>query len=119
MDATTEKPAVSTNIKGLPEGRTYFTQYGHSQSYPWVELRRTAKTVTLQKVNVQKDPDWTPNIIPGGFAGHCDNQHEQTWLFKDIDEGYQRTIRLTKNGWMGNGEKFRENVAREFYDYNF
>lgn len=120
MDATTtEKPAVSTNIKGLPEGRTYFTQYGATQAYPWVELKRTAKTVTLQKVNVQKDPDWTPEMHVGGFAAHCSNQSEQTWLYAGINESYQRTIRLTKKGWIGDGDTFRENVAREFYDYNF
>lgn len=110
---------LSTNIKNLPEGRTYFTEYGHSQTYPWVEVKRTAKTVTLAKVNVKRDPDFVPDFIPGGFCAHCTNQSEQTWLFDAIDETYTKTIRLTKRGWTDKGVKFRENVAREFYDYNF
>lgn len=110
---------LQTNIKGLPENFTYFTEYGYSQSYPWVEIARTAKTVTLAKVVVKADPEWKPNILPGGFAGHCDNQHAQTWLFDKIDVYHTVTIRATKLGWSRKGVKFRENVAREFYDYNF
>ena len=110
---------TNTNIKNLPEGPTYFTEYGYSQSYPWVEIRRTEKTVTLAKVNVVKDPDWKPEIHPGGFAGHCSNQQSQTWLFDGIDHENTRTIRLTKKGWAFKGTTFREGVAREFYDYNF
>lgn len=110
---------TNTNIKGLPEGRNYFTEIGYSQSYPWVELKRTAKTVTLAKVDVKRDPDWHPHILPGGFAGHCDNQSEQTWLFDKIDEGHKRIVRWTKRGWANGGVRFIEGQAREFYDYNF
>lgn len=110
---------TKTNIKNLPEGNNYFTEWGYSQSYPWVEISRTAKTVTLAKVNVTKDPDWKPSITPGGFCGHCDNQHEQTWLFANINPEYKMTVRQTKRGWAHKGVRFSEGVAREFYDYNF
>jgi hypothetical protein len=110
---------TKTNIKNLPEGHTYFTEWGYSQSYPWVEIKRTAKTVTLAKVEVGPDPEWKPEIIPGGFAGHCTNQHEQTWLFKNIEDRITKTIRLTKRGWSRKDVRFSEGVAREFYDYNF
>lgn len=110
---------TKTNIKNLPEGHNYFTEWGYSQSYPWVEIKRTAKTVTLAKVEVGPDPEWKPEIISGGFAGHCTNQHEQTWLFKKIEGRITKTIRLTKQGWARKGVQFSEGVAREFYDYNF
>lgn len=109
---------TKTNIKNLPEGN-YFTEWGYSQSYPYLEIERTAKTVTIVPVRVEKDPEFTPHILPGGFAGHCTNQHEQTWLFKGIDPRYPRTIRLTKKGWSLKGVRYSEGVAREFYDYNF
>jgi hypothetical protein len=121
--------AAMTNIKGLPslsDGRKYFTESGYSQSYPWVEIRRTAKTVTLMKVNVKRDPEWKPNIHPGGFCGHCDNQSEQTWLYDGVDEGLTKTVRLVKSRyagedymWAHKGTKFTEDRAVEFYDYNF
>jgi len=34
---------MNTNIKNLPADRTYFTEFGYSQQYPWVEVKRTAK----------------------------------------------------------------------------
>ena len=108
---------TATNIKGLPEGK-YWTEYGYSQSYPWVEVKRTAKTVTLAPVKTERDPDWKPEIIPGGFAGHCTNQQEQTWLYDGVSEG-RTVIRLTKNGWKRKNTKFVQDVAKYFYDYNF
>lgn len=108
-----------TNIKNLPEGRNYFTEKGYSQLYPWVEVRRTAHTVTLAKVDVKADPEWKPEILPGGFAGHCTNQHRQTWEFDRIDEGRQVVISMTKRGWARKGAHFIEGQAREFYDWNF
>ena len=107
-----------TNIKNLPEG-IYFTEIGYSQSYPWVEVSRTAKTVTLAKVNVTKDPDWKPKMHPGGFSAHCSNQSDQTWLFDSINEDYTKTIRQTNKGWAHKGVRFSEDRAIEFYDYNF
>jgi len=117
---------TKTNIKGLPEGRRYFTEIGHSQKYPWVEVKHTAKTVTLAKVRVKRDPDWQPEIVPGGFAGHCTNQHDQTWLFDRIDETEIKTIRRVRSRtfceaemWAHKGTRFIEGQAVEFYDYNF
>lgn len=110
---------TDTNIKNLPEGRTYFTEIGYSQQYPWVEVKRTATTVTLAKVLVEADPEFVPEFHYGGFCAHCSNQSEQTWLFVGIDDGYRRTIRKTKNGWSHMGVRFVEGRAREFYDWNF
>lgn len=109
---------VDTNIKGLPEGK-FFTEIGYSQQYPWVMVKRTDKTVTLAKVIVKADPEWKPNILPGGFAGHCDNQYDQTWIFDRIDPTWKKVIRMTKRGWAADGVRFVEDRAREFYDYNF
>ncbi len=107
-----------TNIKGLPEGK-YFTEIGYSQQYPWVEIKRTAHTVTLARVIVQADPDWKPEIVPGGFAGHCTNQDRQTWLYKGVKPTSVRVIRKTKHGWSCRGTRFVEGRAVEFYDWNF
>lgn len=109
---------TDTNIKNLPEG-SYFTEIGYSQSYPWVEIARTATTVTLAKVEVQPDPEWKPEMHAGGFAAHCSNQHAQTWLFGRINREHTCTIRRTKRGWARKGVRFIEGRAREFYDYNF
>lgn len=115
-----------TNIKGLPEGK-YWTEYGYSQSYPWVEVKRTAKTVTLKRIWTKPDPEWKEKAVfhVGGFAAHCANQEEQTWLYDGV--GYETvTIRQVKSRYCGEdtmwgrkGVKFAEDVARYHYDYNF
>jgi hypothetical protein len=111
---------TKTNIKGLPEGK-YWTEYGYSQSYPWIEIARTEKTVTLAKVKTKNDPEWLAKreFIPGGFCGHVPNQSEQTWLFDGINVENVKKIRKTKRGWSHKGVVFREDRAIEFYDYNF
>jgi hypothetical protein len=110
---------TDTNIKNLPEGE-YFTEVGYSQLYPWVATKRTAKTATLAKVVVKKDPDWKPDFIPGGFCAHCTNQSDQTWLFDRIEHTAVTTIRLNNRGqWAHKGVRFIPNRATEFYDYNF
>lgn len=107
-----------TNIKNLPEGK-YFTEVGYSQQYPWTEIARTAKTVTLAKVCVRVDPEWKPEMYAGGFAAHCSNQSEQTWLFLGVNPTQTVTVRQTKRGWASKGVRFIEDRAVEFYDYNF
>jgi hypothetical protein len=108
-----------TNIKSLPEGK-YFTERGYTQAYPWVQIGETAHTRTLARVNTAPDPEWKPEIIPGGFAGHCTNQRQQTWLFDGVDRGYTLTIRKDKRGqWVHKGVSFKEDQATYFYDYNF
>lgn len=108
---------AETNIKNLPEG-SYFTEVGYSQMYPLKEVRRTAQTVTLVRVKAERDPDWKPEMHPGGFVAHCSNQLEQTWLYAGLEE-YEITIYATKLGWSRKGVKFIENRATYFYDYNF
>ena len=111
------------NIKGLPEGRKYFTEYLYSDSHPWVEVKRTAKTITIVPVQVKMDPEWENKMDfhPGGFVGHMANQSEQTWLFDSIDEdGYKVVIRKNnRDQWVHKGRVYGEDVAVEFHDYNF
>lgn len=109
---------TKTNIKGLPEG-IYFTEIGYSQQYPWVQIKRTEKTATLRKVHVLPDPEWKPEISPGGFCGHCHNQHEQTWLYGGVEDR-EVIVRLNKRGqWVRKGVRFVDGRAIDFYDYNF
>ena len=108
---------TDTNIKNLPEGN-YFTEIGYSQQYPWIEVKRTATTVTLARVMVQKDPEWQPEFVTGGFCAHCTNQHAQTWMFLKISDS-QIKVRKTKLGWSYQGVKFIEGRAREFFDWNY
>lgn len=113
---------TQTNIKNLPEGR-YFTEVGYSQMYPWVVVgeSKSGKTVTVARVEVDSDPEWKEKMEwhAGGFAGHCANQGQQTWLYAGVNEKVTKKVRMTKKGWASRGTRFIEGRATEFYDYNF
>jgi len=110
-----------SNVKNAPEG-TYFTEYGYSQCYPWVlvEMSKTGKTAVIRRVRTKRDPEWMPDITPGGFVGHCNNQHKQTWLYDGVEAQTVR-IRRDKHGkWVNRGVRFAEaDGPFYFYDYNF
>jgi hypothetical protein len=114
-----------TNIKGLPEG-DYMTETLYSDTTPWAIVGGTAKTVIVQEVLVKRDPDWQPVIHAGGFAGHCSNQDEQTWLFDRLGKR-TKTLRLKKSRYHGSdklwggadGSEFIANGAVNKHDYNF
>lgn len=109
---------TATNIKNLPEGN-YVTEIGYSQSYPWQVVKETAKTKTIVRVKTKTDPDWKPEMHPGGFAAHCSNQSQQTWLYDGLSQE-TKTIRLNKKGkWVHKGVHFVLDRATYFYDYNF
>lgn len=113
---------TTTNIKNLPKGK-YVTEYGYSDCHAWKVLKRTARTMTIAEVEVELDPEWKEKmkVYAGGFAGHCANQREQTWLFKRVNMENTRTIHLSKkhHQWMLKGTLYKRGFATEFYDYNF
>jgi hypothetical protein len=112
----------TTNIKNLPAEGEYMTEKMYSDTVPFIVVSRTAKTLKLIEVRVERDPDWQPNIFPGGFCGHCTNQCEQTWLYAGLGER-EVTVRLVKYGrkkiWVYKSLRFIANGANRFYDYNF
>jgi len=114
----------NTNIIGLPEGE-YLTETMWSDNRAFKVVAKTAATMTLKKVKVRKNPEWKPEIIPGGFAGHCTNQNEQTWVYDGLESDTIK-VRLVKSKYAGSeklwgrkGSEFIANGAVEFYDYNF
>ena len=65
-----------------------------------------------------------PNILPGGFAGHCTNntEREQVYSFASQPDAEVRRVRLHKNGqWRdSHGNRYLPgNAPRKFHDYNF
>ena len=82
--------------------------------------------MTVQLVEVEPNPEWKPNWIAGGFAGHCTNQSDQTWIYKNLSP-ITTIIRLRKSRYHGSNKlwaskqhgEFVDNGAVEFYDYNF
>ena len=101
----------------------YANQIGWSDIDPYEVVKVISdKTIEVRAMLVEKDPTWKPDIIPGGFAGHCINQHEQKWNIKSDESKKTFRIRLHKNGqWKSKfGSRFMlQDTPVKFYDYNF
>lgn len=92
----------------------YMVRYGYSDidTVGKVVGTKGKATLVIQRVNMVLDPNWKPEFITGGFAGHCVNQHSQKWLSFLIDDYFE--YRIKKNDRV----KF-EDEPHHFYDYNF
>lgn len=86
-------------------------------------IKRTAKTITVQRDKAIMDPNFKPQFVEGGFAGHCTNQDEQTYTYERDENGAITTYRWSdKYGrFCGGGDQSIRiiNGRHEYYDYNF
>lgn len=101
----------------------YANQYGYSDVYPGEVIRVVSDvTMDVRMMDAEMDPSWKPEIVPGGFLGHCVNQDEQRWLFESNPGLPIFRIRRTKKGqWQDKwGNKFYlSDTPRRKHDYNF
>jgi hypothetical protein len=94
-----------------------------SDSHACTVIARTATTLTIQRDKATLDPNFKPEWIPGGFAGHCTNQDEQTYTYEADPNGEIYKCRWSeKYGRFQSGSDGSMKITlgrREFYDYNF
>lgn len=93
----------------------------YSDVSPVTVVKRTAKTITVRYDKAERDPEWKPEWIPGGFSAYCTNNDEQRWIISEDLDGKTDVFRWSKvyNVFRNkHGEKlFPE--WRKHYDYNF
>ena len=90
---------------------------------PYTVIERKGKRIKLQKAKATLDPNYKPERIAGGFAGHCINNHDQKWIITAnpngaIIEGYLGN----DNEWYEKGSNRRTIISQgyvKFHDYNF
>lgn len=89
-----------------------------AHAYTVIRVSPSGKTITLQRAKATLDPEWKPETIPGGFAGHTVNNREQRWICEPDPDGAVTTARFTRRGWMRQGQRVSHGY-HEHYDYNF
>jgi len=101
----------------------YANHIGWSDVNPYEVVRVISdKTLEIREMNAERDESWKPEIVVGGFAGHCVNQNEQRWIITSDDSREVVRIRLSaKKGWQDkHGRRFSlSEKPVKFYDYNF
>jgi len=87
------------------------------------EISKSGKAITFKVDNAKLSPDFKPEVVLGGFVGHCTNQDKQTYTYTPDEHGIQYTAKLSTNGrWYVGGKKGLRvlvGVRNTFYDYNF
>jgi hypothetical protein len=108
-------------IARKPRVGDYLNQYGYSDAHPYQIIRMTAsgKTAYVRAVSAERDPNWKPEMIPGGFSAHCTNNHSQKWVYGEV-YGPVIAVRRNRKGWKSNhGIHYASEKPQRFYDYNF
>ena len=82
------------------------------------------KTIEVRAMSAEMAPDWKPEIIPGGFAGHCVNNNDQrkAWVITSNEANPVIRIRKQKDGSWKNpsfGRFHLDNRPFKKYDFNF
>lgn len=97
------------------------TCHGYSDSHAYTIIAKTAKTITIQRDDAELD-NWKPEIIPGGFVGHCTNQASQKYTYKQNKDNPIDVLHADRKGFFhsNNDKKHFATIGRnEYYDYNF
>lgn len=98
------------------------TIHFYSDAHAGTVIKKTKTTITIQQDIATLDPNFKPEFVTGGFAGHCTNQQDQTYTYERNPNGTTYTFR-----WSAKYNKYREAKAgktvtkgrREYYDWNF
>jgi hypothetical protein len=102
------------------------TRIGYTDCNPYEVVGfKGKKTVILRALDAELDPDWKPEMHPGGFSAHCSNQHSQKWTLTSNEENGTVNVRYSNSksrarGWYDKyGQRYSIGKAVKFYDYNF
>ena len=94
-----------------------------SDAHACTVIAKTKTTITIQRDKATIDPNFKPEWVAGGFAGHCTNQNEQSYTYERDPNGMIYKCRWSeKYGRFqtgGDGSMKITRGRREFYDYNF
>ena len=96
----------------------------YSDVVPCTVIKRTAKFVWVQRDKYKLQADWKPEIIAGGFCGHCTNNYDQRYDFTRDENGSIDKYGIRKDGrWYACGQRYGATRLTEgwaaFYDYNY
>ena len=101
----------------------YANQLGYSDINPYEVVRVVSdKCLEVRAMAAERNPEWKPEFVPGGFSAVCLNQNSQEWDINSDPNARAIRIRLRKNGqwYAASGARYAlGDEPVKFYDYNF
>ncbi len=123
VDAMSNVREEIRGLKTIPELGKFANKFGYSDIYPFEIVRVISdKTLEIRPMSSELSEDWKPEIIVGGFSGHCVNNNTQEYTYTSKPEAETIRIRKRKNQdeWTHNGERYIVDFKpQRHYDYNF
>lgn len=110
------------DVKLEPVELGFCNMHGYSDIHPLEIVRVVSnKTLELRRVEATLDPNFKCDVSIGGFVGHTNNNHAQSYTYEADTEAPTIRVRRDKNGnWKNHGAKFYLSTEPEkFHDYNF
>jgi hypothetical protein len=86
-------------------------------------IKVTPKRIFIQLDKAELDKSWKPEIVPGGFSGHCINNDTQVYNYSPNPDGPVYQASLCIDGRIRTsvrtGRMLVINGRHQHYDYNF
>ena len=102
------------------ENKQYANLIGWTDITPFEIIKKTTKTLTLRMMDFERNKNWNPVIIEGGFVGHCVNNSEQQWIITSNPNNLVVKAYLRKDGYYSRcGKHIVSDIPIRKYDYNF
>lgn len=117
MRLTEEEIAERFNVK-VGDGVTV-CWYTDSNSY--TVIKRTPKTITIQRDKAVLKPTFKPEFSEGGFIANCTNNEKQEWVIEPDPNGHTMIAHWSNVNQCWQIDKYTPivNGRFEYYDYNF
>ena len=99
----------------------YANLYGYTDITPFEIIKRTTKTISIREMYAEKNEDYKPEFIQGGYCATCTNQQDQKWNIisdptRPVIKAY---LRKDGNYYSRYGKHFLSDKPIRFYDFNF
>lgn len=96
--------------------------YTDSHALTITRISPSGKTFWATQDKTSLDPNWKPEFVVGGFAGHCVNQYDQKYEYQTDPDGEEIRFSLGKDGKWKCQSRYsvvQLGIRRAFHDYNF
>jgi hypothetical protein len=105
----------------IPAGYANLIGYSDVQPFEILSANKSGKQIVIREMDAQRDPNWIPDFVAGGFTANCANQGDQAWFLvpNEANPAIKAHLRADGYFWSAYGKHRVASNPRKFYDYNF
>ena len=82
----------------------FATMIGYTDRSPFEVVKVVSdQTLEIRAMKAERNPNWYPEWVAGGFSAICTNDNEQEWIITSAPKATVFRIRKQKKVWNVNG----------------